>query len=124
MKPYRELGPDMSFNKGYEAGIKDWDDGFNNGYEKGKQYIMNNNDYTVNPEPLIDITFRNLSEEDVKGINNWRNYWSSLWELDQWLRSKIKYNNISAAEADAYDKVRDELRNVMDINGCSLEDLN
>jgi len=43
MKPYRELGPDMSFNKGYEAGIKDWDDGFDKGYEAGYKKALADN---------------------------------------------------------------------------------
>jgi len=72
----------------------------------------------------IDITFRNLDEEEARGINNWRNYYLSLWDLDQWLRSQVKYNNdLSHDTADAYDRVRDMLRDYMDGHGCSLEDL-
>jgi len=85
---------------------------------------MNNKTWAEMPESTIDITFRNLDEEDASAITNWRNYWLSLWELDQWLRQKVKYDlNIDDLEVEAYDRVRKTIRNIMDEHGCSLDDL-
>ena len=39
----------------------------------------------------------------------------SLWDIDQWLRSKIKYSEDGAFESpiDALEKAREELREIM-----------
>jgi len=47
----------------------------------------------------------------------------SLWDLDEWLRGEIKYNaeGKPSEEIDAYDKVRDQLREIMNNHGVNLE---
>jgi hypothetical protein len=35
---------------------------------------------------------------------------SVLWELDQWLRAKLKYEELSDGQYDAFKQTRDELR--------------
>jgi len=50
-------------------------------------------------------------------------YWCSLYDLDEWLRSEVKYNNnLSENTADSFDKVREKLRNIMDRHGVNLLD--
>jgi hypothetical protein len=46
---------------------------------------------------------------------NGRKMYSILWELDQWLRSNVKYSpdSMSEDEIKAYDKCRDQLRDLM-----------
>ena len=47
----------------------------------------------------------------------------ALWDLDQWLRGHVKYNGEGLSEdaIDALDKARDELRQIMENHGVSLE---
>ena len=45
-------------------------------------------------------------------------YLIALWDLDQWLRSEIKYSN-----KNEYQPVRDELYNILQNNGISLDEL-
>jgi len=46
-----------------------------------------------------------------------------LWRLDEWLRQKVKYNPDNETEdaRDAYDKVRKEVRTIMETLNVSLE---
>ncbi len=48
---------------------------------------------------------------------------TSLWDLDQWLRGQVKYNPEAQSEdvLDAYDIVRDKIREFMDDNGVNLD---
>ena len=45
-------------------------------------------------------------------------YIIALWDLDQWLRSEIKYSG-----KEEYQPVRDELYNILQNNGISLDEL-
>ena len=45
-------------------------------------------------------------------------YLIALWDMDQWLRSEIKYSN-----KNEYQPVRDELYNILGNNGISLDEL-
>jgi hypothetical protein len=38
---------------------------------------------------------------------------SVLWELDQWLRAKLKYEELSDDQYDAFKQTRDELRRLL-----------
>lgn len=45
-----------------------------------------------------------------------------LWDLDQWLRGIIKYDNVIPPEhIDVYQKVRDRLHEELSSNGVSLD---
>ncbi len=52
-------------------------------------------------------------------------YLLSLHELDQWCRGHIKYNadGLSEQHLEAFESVRDVMRDYMTQNGVSLEDL-
>ena len=45
-------------------------------------------------------------------------YLIALWDMDQWLRSEIKYSG-----KEEYQPVRDELFNILESNGISLDEL-
>ena len=47
----------------------------------------------------------------------------SMWELDQWLRSQMKYHDheMSEDEYNAYERVRDKLYEVMSNNNISFD---
>ena len=63
------------------------------------------------PEDQIDFDLA------VKGTK----YYSALWEMDQWLRSQIKYNdNLTDEQHDVYQKCRDQLRECMSDNDVTF----
>jgi hypothetical protein len=50
-------------------------------------------------------------------------FWSVLWELDQSLRAKTKYapDNLPQDKYDAYQEIRDELRELMSDNNVNFD---
>jgi hypothetical protein len=46
---------------------------------------------------------------------------SVLWELDQWLRAKLKYEELSDGQYDAFKQTRDELRRSLIEENIDLE---
>jgi len=50
-------------------------------------------------------------------------FWSVLWELDQSLRTKTKYapDNLPQDKYDAYQEIRDELRELMSDNNVNFD---
>ena len=50
-------------------------------------------------------------------------FWSVLWELDQSLRSKTKYapDDLPQEKYDAYQEVRDKLRELMSDNNINFD---
>jgi len=59
----------------------------------------------------------NLPEDNVEYelINNAGKMHSVLWKMDQWLRSNIKHapDNMSQDTYDAYEKCREQLKELM-----------
>lgn len=51
------------------------------------------------------------------------NMYSSLWELDQWLRGKIKYGHDFKSADEALEASRKELHDILDSNSVVLDDL-
>lgn len=50
-------------------------------------------------------------------------FWSVLWELDQDLRAKTKYapDDLPQDKYDAYEEIRDKLRELMSENNISFD---
>ena len=50
-------------------------------------------------------------------------FWSVLWDLDQSLRSKTKYapDSLPQDKYDAYQEIRDELRELMSDNNVNFD---
>ena len=44
-----------------------------------------------------------------------------IWDLDQWLRSETKYQQLDDKTHEAYDKVRDKLRELMSDQGLTFD---
>jgi hypothetical protein len=57
----------------------------------------------------------NLPEETVEHrmAVNADNYHAVLWDIDQYLRSKLKYGGLTSEQYDVLDKTREELRDLM-----------
>jgi hypothetical protein len=45
-----------------------------------------------------------------------------VWDLNEWLRSRVKYGG-EEDKVNTYQNVRDELQNILDNHGVSLEDV-
>jgi hypothetical protein len=65
----------------------------------------------------------NLPEESHEWENAIRgaSMHSTLWEYDQWLRSKIKYEDLTDEQYQVYQGCRDHLRTVMYENDINLD---
>jgi len=74
---------------------------------------------------MIKITQEFDNNRDASNSLKAVDYWASLFDLDEWLREQVKYNNSLSSDAyDAYDKVREKLREKMESNGVNLLDYN
>ena len=74
---------------------------------------------------MIKITQEFEREQEAVNSLKSSDYWCSLFDLDEWLREEVKYNNdLSGDTYDAYDKVREKLREIMDRHGVNLLDYN
>ena len=75
-----------------------------------------------NDNPTIYTIQTNDKTEHLYSIHG-IDFLLSLWDLDQWLRGEIKYNaeGKPSEEIDAYDKVRDQLREIMNNHNVNLE---
>jgi hypothetical protein len=46
---------------------------------------------------------------------------SVLWELDQWLRAKLKFDELSDGQYDSYKATRDQLRELLQEENIDLD---
>jgi hypothetical protein len=67
----------------------------------------------------------NLPDDDIdfnmaiKGSK----YYVALWDIDQWLRARLKYDDtLTDGQYEAYEKTREELRDIMSRHGVSFDD--
>ncbi len=70
----------------------------------------------------IILKFREDELEDARtALDGWK-WKSSMWELDQWLRGEIKYNEkLSEATDVAYQAVRDKIREILNDDNLNIE---
>ena len=62
-------------------------------------------------------------QQDFDLANSGMKFWSVLWELDQSLRAKTKYasDDLPQEKYDAYQEIRDELRELMSDNNLNFD---
>ena len=62
-------------------------------------------------------------QQEYDLANNGLNFWNVLWELDQELRTKTKYaaDDLPQDKYDAYQEIRDFLRELMTENNINLD---
>ena len=70
----------------------------------------------------IILKFKEDEFDDARtALDGWK-WKSAMWELDQWLRGEIKYNEkLSAERDDAYQAVRDKIREILDDDNLNIE---
>jgi hypothetical protein len=70
----------------------------------------------------IILKFKEDEFDDARtALDGWK--WKhSMWDLDQWLRSEIKYNEkLSEERYDAYEAVRDKIREILNDDNLNIE---
>ncbi len=70
----------------------------------------------------IILKFKEDEHEDARtAIDGWK-WKSAMWDLDQWLRGEIKYNEKLSEETDvAYQAVRDKIREILNDDNLNIE---
>jgi hypothetical protein len=70
----------------------------------------------------IILKFKEDELEDARtAIDGWK-WKGAMWELDQWLRGEIKYNEKISGEIDAaYQAVRDKIREILNDDNLNIE---
>lgn len=65
----------------------------------------------------------NLPEENAehKLAVNAGNYYAVLWDIDQYLRGKLKHGDLAESEYVVLEKTRDELRDLMNTYNVTLD---
>lgn len=58
--------------------------------------------------------------EELKDALDGSNIKSVIWELDQFLRSKIKYSDLSDEQYATYNEIRDELYRILNEREVSI----
>lgn len=71
----------------------------------------------------IIIEFDSVEEaEDARTALDGSKWKGTMWDLDQWLRSEIKYNGkLSEERYDAYQAVRDKIREILNDDNLNME---
>ena len=68
-----------------------------------------------------ELTFDLPEEQDLFEIyNNALKYYSTVSEINNFLRSKLKYEEINDDEYKAYEKTKEELWNILQEKGITL----
>ena len=73
------------------------------------------------PKAILEFSLPEEDQEHELAINAGK-YYSILWDLDQFLRNKVKYptQDHDPIETDTYDKVRTELWNLLNEHNIDL----
>lgn len=67
----------------------------------------------------------NLPEEkqDLNLALKGSDWWYVCWKLDQELRGKMKYGELSQNDYEIYEKIREELRGLIEQTGLNLDEV-
>lgn len=76
----------------------------------------------IKMKATLEFNLPDDQDEFVLATNGLK-FWSVLWELDQSLRSKTKYapDSLPQDKYDAYQEIRDELRELMIENNVTFD---
>lgn len=72
-------------------------------------------------EVIIKFSDEDAAEDAKIALDGYK-WKSAIWELDQYLRSEIKYNEKLPSEVDeAFEKLRDKIREILSENNLQME---
>jgi hypothetical protein len=70
---------------------------------------------------ILEFDSENEANDAKSALDGWR-WKSAMWELDQYLRNEIKYNDKNSSEVTAaYEKLRNKIREILDDNLLQIE---
>ena len=73
---------------------------------------------------MIKITQEFETEGEAVRALSFNGQWSSLYEMDEWLRTQIKHGtDLSESDEDLLDMVRVRLNQIMESNGVNLMEI-
>lgn len=61
------------------------------------------------------------SEYELRVYTQATAMWNTLWEFDQYLRNELKHEDLTDAQYEAYDKIRDKLHEIINDNDVKLD---
>lgn len=70
--------------------------------------------------PKAMLVYDPFSEDFEKAVNGYK-YSLALWDLDQWLRTRLKYHRLPRSMDIGYNNVRIQLREIMHGYGIKLD---
>jgi len=68
----------------------------------------------------VIFTVEGETEYDLRVYTQATAMWSTIWELDQYLRGEMKHGTLTDAEYNAYDKIREKLHELLNENDVKL----
>jgi hypothetical protein len=70
---------------------------------------------------IIEFTDEDAASDAQVALDGWK-YRVAIWEIDQYLRNEVKYNESLPGEvAEAYEKLRDEIREILSNSNLTME---
>lgn len=69
---------------------------------------------------ILEFNLPEQNEEFQAAING-LNYKSAIWDFDQWLRSEMKYKELSKDVYKGYETCRKELRDILAQDNIQIE---
>jgi hypothetical protein len=70
---------------------------------------------------IIEFTDEDAASDAQVALDGWK-YRAAIWEIDQHLRNEVKYNEkLSSEVSEAYEKLREELREILSANNLLME---
>jgi len=70
---------------------------------------------------IIEFTDEDAASDAQVALDGWK-YRVAIWEIDQYLRNEVKYNESLPGEVgEAYEKLRDEIREILSNSNLTME---
>ena len=70
---------------------------------------------------IIEFTDEDAASDAQVALDGWK-YRAAIWEIDQYLRNQVKYNEKLPSEVgEAYEKLRDKIREILSENSLQIE---
>jgi hypothetical protein len=70
---------------------------------------------------IIEFTDEDAASDAQVALDGWK-YRAAIWDIDQYLRNEVKYNEKLPSEVDeAFEKLRGKIREILSENDLQME---
>jgi hypothetical protein len=70
---------------------------------------------------IIEFTDEDAASDAQVALDGWK-YRAAIWEIDQYLRNQVKYNEKLPSEVgEAYENLRDKIREILSDSNLTME---